>query len=116
MIKTQDAGKRVNKRAFIRAVAERAGLQLKDAEAFYGAFLSILLEYVRDGVQVNLTGFGRYYRQLHLGHPVRFGAKTTPDYTVLRFSSTRKVNQFLDLDSDRAALTRVPGTSRTIDE
>lgn len=63
---------------------------------------------------MNLTGFGRFYWQRHIGHTVQFGGRAKPDYTVLMFSATRLTNAFLDLDENLARTTRAPGTSRTL--
>lgn len=105
---------RINKRDFIRQMALEAHLPKLVAERAYDAFMKTLLDNVRAGKQVNLTGFGKFYWQRHRGHPVRFGEPgqgLVEDYTVLKFSATRDSNEFLGLDDEAAITARVPGTA-----
>lgn len=90
---------RVSKREFIAEVARVAGVPVKTATAVYEAIVASLLDNVRRGVTVTLTGFGRFYGQKHKGHCVQFadgGKDVIDDYTVLKFSATRSVNKSLD--------------------
>ena len=107
--------RRVSKRAFVRAVAARAGLPIKDADAFCDAYLACVLDYARANVQVTLTGFGKFYWQRHGGHKVQFGGGAKQDYLVLKFSASDATNAFLAHDDDQARTTRVPGTKRLLD-
>lgn len=101
---------RIDKRTFIRMMAKEADVPLYVAAQTYEAFVKVLLDSVRAGNTVNLTGFGKFYWQRHGGHQVQFGAGQMHDYTVLKFSATRATNQFLDLEEDEALDKRVPGT------
>lgn len=92
---------RVNKREYISAVAERAGVPIHVASAVYEAGIQELLETVSRGDRLVLTGFGRFYLQAHKGHRVQFadakGGKNPviEDYSVLKFSARREVNKHL---------------------
>jgi nucleoid DNA-binding protein len=101
---------RVDKRVFIRQMAKEADIPLYVAAQAYEAFIKTLFDNVRAGNQVNLTGFGKFYFRRHGGHQVQFGAGEKPDYSVLKFSATRRANDFLDLVDDQAKDMRVPGT------
>lgn len=94
---------RVSKRKFISAVARRAGVSVRVASEVYEALLEELLVTVSSGQKLMLTGFGSFYKQIHKGHKVQFaGSKTgkkIEDYSVLKFSATRKTNQRLDDDA-----------------
>jgi nucleoid DNA-binding protein len=57
----------------------------------YEALIDELLEVVSSGGSVVLTGFGRFYRQDHKGHKVRFGKSAVSSYPVLKFSASRSV-------------------------
>ncbi|MFI9629310.1 HU family DNA-binding protein [Streptomyces sp. NPDC052042] len=87
---------RVSKREFISRVAVRSGLPVKVVGAVYTALFSELRCAVGDGETVVLTGFGRFYRQAHKGHKVRFGKQDVGDYPVLKFSASRSVNRRLE--------------------
>jgi len=104
---------RINKREFIRKMAQEADLPINITSAAYEAFIKTLLEHVRAGTRVNLTGFGHFYWQRHKGHRVQFAGNKTgmvDDYTVLKFSATRESNEFLDkTDADLPGL-KIPGT------
>lgn len=92
--------RRINKREFISRVAQRSGLSVKAVTAVYGAIIDELMEAVSCGETVVLTGFGRFYRQAHKGHKVRFGKKDVDDYSVLKFSAARGMNRALDDPED----------------
>ncbi|MDP9903187.1 HU family DNA-binding protein [Arthrobacter bambusae] len=103
--------RRISKRDFIREVALDAHLPYNVTERFYESFISTLLNHVRAGEQVNLTGFGRFYWQLHGGHTVKFSPKGKVDpYPVMRFSAARDLGGFLKLSDEEVKSTRVPGT------
>jgi len=103
-------GLRLDKRQFIRQIAKEANLPLYVAAQAYEAFVKTLLHNVREGAQINLTGFGKFYWQRHAGHKVQFGGGPKDDYTVLKFSATRQSNEFLDLEDNEIKDIRVPGT------
>jgi nucleoid DNA-binding protein len=104
---------RVNKREFMKMVARRTDLPYATTERVYDALIASLLDVVRDGAQLNLTGFGKFYRLRHAGHPSQL-AKTgrVRDYTVLKFTATHKSNLFLDLNDRAAHENPVPGAYR----
>lgn len=93
---------RVPKRVFLSRVARRSGLPLESVRVVYDAMLAELLEIVRKGNSLMLTGFGKFYPQPHHGHRVQFAQRSDgrphviEDYTVLKFSATRDVNRSLD--------------------
>lgn len=87
---------RVNKREFISRVAKRSGMSVRAASRLYEALLEELTDAAARGETVVLTGFGRFYRQDHKGHKVRFGEDRVDDYSVLKFSASRSINRRLD--------------------
>lgn len=86
---------RISKREFISRVAIRSELPISTVSAVYEALLEELTNAVYMGETVVLTGFGRFYRQAHKGHKVRFGKKDVDDYVVLKFSASRSINRQL---------------------
>lgn len=88
---------RFGKPEFLRAVAARADVPLGTTERVYNAMLAIIVEAVRDHGKLVLTGFGRFYSQVHKGHRVQFAGseERIPDYSVLKFSATRRSNSLL---------------------
>ena len=97
---TSEGPERVTKRAFIAAVARRVGLPKKVVSEIYDAAIAELIDVVRRGDRLILTGFGSFERQWHKGHPVRFtksGENKVDDYSVLKFSATRQTNQRIGL-------------------
>lgn len=86
---------RVNKREFIARVARSSGYPISVVSVVYESLFEELTEAVRDGEDVVLTGLGRFYRQDHKGHKVRFGRNDISDYCVLKFSASRSVNRRL---------------------
>ncbi|NYH53030.1 DNA-binding protein HU-beta [Nocardiopsis arvandica] len=93
---TSEGSERVTKRAFIAAVARRVGLPKRVVSEIYDAAIAELMDVVRRGDRLILTGFGSFERQWHKGHPVRFtkgGEDKVDDYSVLKFSATRQTNQ-----------------------
>ncbi|MFB7917069.1 HU family DNA-binding protein [Streptomyces sp. NPDC056061] len=87
---------RVSKREFISRVAARSGQPAEVVEQVYGVLIGELTSAVGAGETVVLAGFGRFYRQTHKGHKVRFGKKDVGDYLVLKFSASRVVNRGLE--------------------
>lgn len=89
---------RISKREFIAEVAQASGLPVKVVSEVYDAMVERLVDNVRQGIPVTLTGFGRFYAQRHKGHRVQFangGGKVIGDYSVLKFSATRAINKSL---------------------
>lgn len=87
---------RVNKREFISRIAVSSGHPIRVVSDVYESFFGELTAAVARGEIVVLTGLGRFYRQAHKGHKVRFGKKAVDDYAVLKFSASRSVNRRLD--------------------
>ena len=50
----------MNKTEFLRAVATEAGLTLKDADAFYAAFVATVQKAMKANDKVALVGFGTF--------------------------------------------------------
>lgn len=94
----QPEQKRVSKREFLAQVSATSDIPLRTINRVYDAILDELLETMRRGESLMLTGFGKFYPQAHKGHRVQFaedGAKAIDDYQVLKFSATRAVNKSL---------------------
>ncbi|WP_405814488.1 HU family DNA-binding protein [Streptomyces sp. NBC_01390] len=91
---------RVSKRKFISRVATRSGLPVRTVKKVYESLLGELTGAASCGETVVLTGFGRFYRQDHKGHKVRFGQSDVDDYAVLKFSASSTLNRRLGGDED----------------
>ena len=50
----------MNKGEFLRAVADKAGATIKDATAFYDAYVAVVEEAMKKNDKVTLVGFGTY--------------------------------------------------------
>lgn len=87
---------RISKREFISRVAVRSGQSVKTVSVLYEAIFDELTASVMDGEIIVLTGFGRFSKQLHKGHKVRFGPAEVKEYSVVKFSSSRTLNQQID--------------------
>ncbi|MFD4574247.1 HU family DNA-binding protein [Streptomyces sp. NPDC058417] len=94
---------RVSKREFISRVATRSELPVRVVNKVYESLLSELTGAVSCGEAVVLTGFGRFYRQDHKGHKVRFGKSDVDDYVVLKFSASSSFNRRLGSDGSEIA-------------
>ncbi|TYC08547.1 HU family DNA-binding protein [Actinomadura syzygii] len=92
--------RRISKREFIARVAARSGMPTKTVSSVYEGIFDELTSAVSNGETVVLTSFGRFYRQAHKGHKVRFGKSDVDDYPVLKFSASRSVNRHLDSDEE----------------
>jgi nucleoid DNA-binding protein len=89
---------RISKRAFLAHVAGRSQIPVKTVNRVYDTILDELMDIMRRGDQLMLTGFGKFYPQAHKGHRVQFadgGSEAIDDYFVLKFSATRSVNKAL---------------------
>lgn len=94
---------RVSKKEFQARFARRAGVTTRTAVQVYDAMIDELIELVRNGHRVTLTGFGRFYMQEHKGHKVQFAKEgSVADYAVLKFSQNRDLGKKLrdGLDAD----------------
>jgi DNA-binding protein HU-beta len=50
----------MNKQEMLRAVADKAGMTIKDTGIFYEAFVETLKETLAEGEKVSLVGFGTF--------------------------------------------------------
>jgi len=50
----------MNKQELLRAVAEKAGMTIKDTGVFYEAFVETLKEEMKKGEKIALVGFGTF--------------------------------------------------------
>ncbi|MFK0179681.1 HU family DNA-binding protein [Streptomyces xanthochromogenes] len=94
---------RVTKRQFISRVATNSGLPVRVVNRVYESLLGELTSAVNCGEKVVLTSFGRFYRQDHKGHKVRFGKDVIDDYAVLKFSASSTFNRRLEGDEGEIA-------------
>ncbi|WP_405786496.1 HU family DNA-binding protein [Streptomyces sp. NBC_01367] len=94
---------RVSKREFISRVATRSKLPVRVVNKVYESLLGELTGAVSCGEAVVLTSFGRFYRQDHKGHKVRFGKSNVDDYVVLKFSASSSFNRRLGGNGDGAS-------------
>ena len=109
-LKIEETG-RLSKHELIRAAARRAGVTIAVTEVVYEALLTEIAHQVRKGHQVNLSGYGKFYPQIHRGAHAQFGAGKLPDYFVLKFSAARTLSDFLALSDAELANKPVPGTT-----
>ena len=79
----------MNKTEFAAAVAEKAGLSKKDAEAAVKAFIDVVAEELKAGEKVQLVGFGtfevsersaRQGRNPQTGETIEIAASMTPKF------------------------------------
>ena len=79
----------MNKPEFAAAVAEKAGLSKKDAEAAVKAFIDVVAEELKAGEKVQLVGFGtfevsersaRQGRNPQTGETIEIAASKTPKF------------------------------------
>ncbi|MFE7121792.1 HU family DNA-binding protein [Streptomyces sp. NPDC057654] len=92
---------RISKRKFISRVATRSKLPVRVVNTVYKSLLGELTDAVSCGETVVLTSFGRFYRQDHKGHKVRFGQSDVGDYVVLKFSASSSFNRRLAGDESK---------------
>lgn len=89
---------RVSKREFLARVSGNSHIPARTVNRVYDAIIAELMDTMRRGDQLMLTGFGKFYRQEHKGHRVQFadkGSSAIDDYFVLKFSATRNLNKAL---------------------
>ncbi|MBQ9321555.1 MAG: HU family DNA-binding protein [Eubacterium sp.] len=79
----------MNKTEFAAAIAEKAGLSKKDAEAAVKAFIDVVAEELKAGEKVQLVGFGtfevsersaRQGRNPQTGETIEIAASRTPKF------------------------------------
>ena len=80
----------MNKGDFIRAMADNAGVTLKEANVAYDAFVKAVTDALKAGEKVQLVGFGTFEVRAKAareginpatGEKVRYPAKTVPKFT-----------------------------------
>lgn len=96
---TTGVRQRISKLEFLRRVGQRAEQPANVVSEVYEAIIAELVDGVTRGDDVVLTAFGRFYRQDHKGHKVRFGKDDVEGYSVLKFSASPSVNRRLRDDS-----------------
>ena len=79
----------MTKSELISAIAEKAGIRKKDADAALNAFIEVVTETLKGGGKVEIRGFGtfmmknrapRVARNPRTGAKVKVPAKITPDF------------------------------------
>ena len=74
----------MNKTTFVAALAEKTGLTLKQADAALEAVMDIIVEELKKGEKVQLTGFGtfevRERRNPATGEIIRIEASKAPAF------------------------------------
>lgn len=80
---------KVNKNAFLQAVAEQVDMPVADVKKVWDAVVDGALHVLCSGRDLSMAGFGMFGLRVHKGHPIQFDQ--TPetrikDYIVLRFT------------------------------
>lgn len=79
----------MNKTELVAAVAEKAGLSRKDAEAAVKAFTDTIADALKDGDKVQIVGFGTFEvseraaregRNPHTGEAMKIAASKAPKF------------------------------------
>ena len=94
---------RLTKTKLLHKVSQRTNVDMATVRAVYAALVDEIIETVRSGRSVMLTGFGRFYRLHKRGHAVQFmksGSGAVPDYDVLKFSASLTLNRSLTRSSE----------------
>jgi len=68
----------MNKSDFVKAISDKVGFTLKDCGAVVEAFMDVVVDTLKDGNEVVLTGFGKFeskQRNAREGKDPRTGAK-----------------------------------------
>ncbi|MBQ9639212.1 MAG: HU family DNA-binding protein [Bacteroidales bacterium] len=75
---------------FIKAVAKKAGLSQKDAQAFYNAFVETTCETMKKKERISLRGFGSFYtvdKKAHTARVPQTGKSIqVPAKTIMKFT------------------------------
>lgn len=89
--------KKINKGEFVSITAKAAGLSVDQMSLALDAILSNIPELAKQGVEISFMNFGKFYVQVHKGHPVRFGKdrKNIEDYPVFKFSPSNVLSEKL---------------------
>jgi nucleoid DNA-binding protein len=63
----------INKQAFLRALSKQAGFTYDDTEAFWNAFIQLIINSLIAGKTLNLSGFGKLYVKTMAPHKAWIG-------------------------------------------
>jgi DNA-binding protein HU-beta len=81
----------VTKQEFVKAVAQKSGLADRDAQKAVDAFLETITDTLKDGGDVNFTGFGKFSAAARAarqgvnprtGERVQIAATTVPKFSA----------------------------------
>jgi len=88
---------KVTRKMLLKEMARRSGADSETTMAVFTSMIDVIVENVRDGSTVSITGLGNFYLQKHKGHPVQFESSTNhvEDYNVLKFSASDALNKRL---------------------
>lgn len=88
---------KVTRKMLLQEISARSGVDIGTVTTVFGEFVDCLVDNVRKGKNVSITGFGNFYMQKHKGHPVQFESRSTQvkDYNLLKFSASDALNSRL---------------------
>lgn len=84
-----EGGCKMTKSELVTALAKKAGVRKKDAEACLNAFISVVTETLKEGGKVEIRGFGTFFmkersprtaRNLRTGKKIKVPAKLVPTF------------------------------------
>ena len=79
----------MNKTEFLRAVAEKSCMSIKDATNVFNSVLAVITEELQKGEKITITGFGTFKsivrkskdcRNPHTGEQIRVPERTVPHF------------------------------------
>src|SRR3546814_4081844 len=90
----------------IKAVADRVGLSRADTRATINAFACVVVEALKAGDRVQLTGFATFW-PVEVRNPTAINPRTrvlqsVPDYTKVKFRLSKNVRNYLRKDNGGA--------------
>jgi len=95
----------MNKKELIKAIAAKTGLSQKDVRAVIDAFIEVVIETLKKGEEVKITGFGTFTRSLRKartyknpqgGRPIEVPDRYVPVFRVgskLKAEATKEVKR-----------------------
>ncbi len=81
----------MNKTEFIERVAEEAGVSVSEAQRYFDAVENIITSALKDGEEVQITGFGKFYvqerkarggRNPQTGETMHISAQKVPSFSA----------------------------------
>jgi DNA-binding protein HU-beta len=81
----------MNKTEFIERVAEKAGVSVSEAQRYFEAVENIITSALKDGDEVQITGFGKFYvqerkaregRNPQTGETMHISAQKVPSFSA----------------------------------